>query len=88
VEKNNAKPETPCFCWVFGFSVIIPYGHSHATFMLRLGVNVKAMQRRMGHSTFATTMDCYAHVLEDLGREAADTLNDGLQGIMPIAKVR
>ena len=62
--------------------------HSHATFMLRLGVNVKAMQKRMGHSTFATTMDIYSHVLEDLGREAADTLNVGLQGIMPTAKVR
>ena len=56
--------------------------HSHATYMLRLGVNVKAMQKRMGHSTFATTMDTYSHVLEDMGREAADTLNAGLQGIV------
>jgi integrase len=56
--------------------------HSHATYMLRLGVNVKAMQKRMGHSTFSTTMDCYAHVLDDMGREAADTLNTGLRGIV------
>ena len=61
--------------------------HSHATYMLRLGVNVKAMQKRMGHSTFATTMDTYSHVLDDMGREAADTLNAGLQGIIPIASV-
>jgi len=56
--------------------------HSHATYMLRLGVNIKAMQKRMGHSTFSTTMDVYSHVLDDMGREAADTLNAGLQGIV------
>jgi len=56
--------------------------HSHATHMLKLGVSVKAMQQRMGHSTFSTTMDVYSHVLEDMGREAADTLNAGLQGIV------
>jgi len=56
--------------------------HSHATYMLKLGVSVKAMQQRMGHSTFSTTMDVYSHVLEDMGREAADTLNAGLQGIV------
>ena len=56
--------------------------HSHATYMLRLGVNIKAMQKRMGHSTFSTTMDVYSHVLDDMGREAADTLNSGLQGIV------
>ena len=56
--------------------------HSHASYMLRLGVNVKAMQKRMGHSTFSTTMDTYSHVLEDMGREAADTLNAGLQSIV------
>ena len=61
--------------------------HSHATYMLKLGVSVKAMQKRMGHSTFSTTMDCYAHVLDELGREAADTLNTGLQSIVPVANV-
>jgi len=40
------------------------------------------MQKRMGHSTFSTTMDTYSHVLDDMGREAADTLNAGLQGIV------
>ena len=63
--------------------------HSHATYMLRLGVNVKAMQKRMGHSTFSTTMDTYSHVLDDMGREAADTLNDGLQSIVvPVARTK
>ena len=60
--------------------------HSHATYMLRLGVNVKAMQKRMGHSTFSTTMDTYSHVLDDMGREAADTLNTGLQSIVASPK--
>jgi len=37
-------------------------------------------------------MDIYSHVLEDMGREAADTLNAGLQGIVansaPVARVK
>jgi len=56
--------------------------HSHATYMLRLGVNMKTLQKFMGHSTFSTTMDTYSHVLDDMGREAADTLNAGLLGIV------
>ena len=61
--------------------------HSHATYMLKLGVNVKAMQKRMGHSTFSTTMDTYSHVLDDMGREAADTLNAGLESIVPVVSM-
>jgi len=55
--------------------------HTNATFMLKLGVSTKIMQKNLGHSTFNTTMDIYSHVLEDMGREAAETLNDGLQSI-------
>jgi len=56
--------------------------HSHATYSLKMGVNAKALQKRMGHSTFSTTMDTYSHVLDDMGREAAETLNTGLQSIV------
>ena len=50
--------------------------------MLRLGINVKVMQKRAGHSTFATTMNTYSHVLDDMQKEAAEILNNGLQAII------
>ncbi|MCL2398535.1 MAG: site-specific integrase [Defluviitaleaceae bacterium] len=56
--------------------------HSHITYLLNLGINVKVIQSRAGHSTINTTLDTYSHVLDDMGREAADTLNDGLQSIV------
>ena len=63
--------------------------HTNATFMLKLGVSTKIMQKNLGHSTFNTTMDTYSHVLDDMGREAADTLNTGLQSIVvPVARTK
>jgi integrase len=46
--------------------------------MLKLGVNPKIAQRRLGHSNFSTTMDTYSHIIDDMGQEAAETLNTGL----------
>jgi integrase len=56
--------------------------HSNATFMLKLGVNVKAMQKRLGHSTFSTTMDIYSHAIEEITQEANKKLEAGLKDIM------
>ena len=56
--------------------------HSNATFMLQIGVPAKVMQKRLGHSTFGTTMDIYASVLDSMQEEAADTLNAGLESIL------
>jgi integrase len=36
--------------------------HTHATLMLKSGTNVKVIQERLGHASFATTMNLYAHV--------------------------
>jgi integrase len=60
--------------------------HSHITFMLRLGVSVKIMQQIAGHSTFNTTMDTYSHVLDDMQKEAAELLNNGLQDLLSKAQ--
>ncbi len=36
--------------------------HSHATILLQSGVNVKAVQTRLGHKTSEITLDIYSHV--------------------------
>lgn len=46
--------------------------HTHATLLLRRGVPVHVVSRRLGHATAAITLQVYAHVLGDMGRTAAD----------------
>jgi integrase len=48
--------------------------HTHATFLLDAGVDLKTISARLGHSSIALTADTYAHVTEQLDREAAARL--------------
>jgi len=43
----------------------------HATLMLQQGTNPKIAQERLGHSSFAITMDTYSHVVPGLQEQAA-----------------
>ena len=45
------------------------FRHTHATYLLERGVNIKTVQERLGHSTIQTTLNIYGHVLE--GRDAS-----------------
>lgn len=49
--------------------------HTHATWLLSKGVNVKVVSERLGHSNIRITLDTYSHVLESMQQEAIDTLN-------------
>jgi integrase len=46
--------------------------HTHGTLLLRRGVPVHVVSRRLGHASEAITLTVYAHVLPDQGRLAAD----------------
>ncbi|WP_438446822.1 tyrosine-type recombinase/integrase [Gorillibacterium sp. sgz5001074] len=50
--------------------------HTHATMLLQMGVNVKVVAERLGHSNVTTTLNTYAHVLPSMQKEVADKLND------------
>jgi integrase len=54
--------------------------HTHATFLLDAGVDLKTISARLGHSSIALTADTYAHVTEQLDREAAARLERYLNG--------
>ena len=45
--------------------------HFHATLLLQQGTNPKVVQERLGHSSFAITMDTYSHVAPGLQKQAA-----------------
>lgn len=46
--------------------------HSHATALLAAAQNPKVVQERLGHYSAAFTLDCYAAVLPNMQRDAAE----------------
>ncbi|MDU1601549.1 MAG: tyrosine-type recombinase/integrase [Clostridium sp.] len=52
--------------------------HSNATFLLKLGISMKVIQERLGHSIMQTTSDIYAHVTKDMNIEATNILSNSL----------
>lgn len=48
--------------------------HTAATLLIEAGVDLKAVQERLGHSTYKVTADIYAHVTKKMAREAANKL--------------
>ena len=50
--------------------------HTHATWLLESGVNIKAVSERLGHSSIRITLDTYAHVGQSMQEEAVKALNN------------
>lgn len=46
--------------------------HSHASLLVKLGVQPKVISERLGHSNIGITMDLYSHLYEEADREVAD----------------
>ena len=49
--------------------------HSHASVLIKQGVNIKVVQERLGHSSVQITLDTYSHVMPGM-QEAAATSFD------------
>src|SRR5437016_3045910 len=45
--------------------------HTHATRLLKAGVNPKVVQERLGHESIAITFDLYGHVMPSMGKDVA-----------------
>lgn len=54
--------------------------HTHATMLIENGANIKAVQKRLGHSKLSTTMDTYAHVTQKMNTDTVDILESVLKG--------
>jgi len=46
--------------------------HGAASLMLAAGVPIEVVSKRLGHANITLTMDTYSHLLEGVGREAAE----------------
>jgi integrase len=53
--------------------------HSHASQLLRAGVDAKVISKRLGHSRASFTMDVYAHLMPGQDAEAANRTDAGLR---------
>ncbi|MCR9202436.1 MAG: site-specific integrase [Planctomycetaceae bacterium] len=49
--------------------------HTQASLMLHAGVDLKVIQERLGHASYATTANMYTHLMKDAQRQAADRLS-------------
>ena len=49
--------------------------HTHATLLLSSGVNIKAVQERLGHKKPNITLDVYTHVTDEMRDFTLDVLN-------------
>lgn len=54
--------------------------HTSATLMLANGEHPKIVAERLGHSDIGMTMNRYSHVTMDMQRQAADRLDDLMEG--------
>ena len=57
--------------------------HTHATMLVTAGVNIKAVQQRLGHRDIATTLNTYAHCTDSMEREAVEAFEKLCEKILP-----
>ena len=55
--------------------------HTHATLLLKHGVNIKVISERLGHSSVTVTLNIYAHVLESMEETAPSTWAQIMSGV-------
>jgi integrase len=53
--------------------------HTHATMLMKNGINPKIVQERLGHSTINTTMNIYSHVTPTMQQDAVDGLTTQIE---------
>lgn len=54
--------------------------HTHASLMLKAGVQGKVMQERLGHSGIGITLDLYSHLMPGMDADAAQRFDALLEG--------
>ena len=50
--------------------------HSHATALIKAGVNPRVVQERLGHADVSITLNTYTHVLPEMDIDAAEKIDN------------
>lgn len=74
---THAALEGPCRCpgTVAKAPRIHDTRHSHASWLIAAGVNLPAIQRRLGHESITTTVDRYGHLVPETDDEISAALD-------------
>ena len=74
VELNRWSKRFPVLCRANGFEGFRFHDlrHTHASLMMGVGVPLKVVSERLGHSSVKVTGDLYSHVVPSVQRDAAD----------------
>ena len=86
MEINNAKPHIPCYYRVFGFSVIILYGHTNASLLISAGVDIVTLSGRLGHSDKGVTLNTYSHIIKSKEAEVANKMDIFYENLNSVPK--
>lgn len=54
--------------------------HTHATILLKQGVNPKIISERLGHTDISMTLSVYSHVLPNMQEEAVKNFGKSIFG--------
>ena len=57
--------------------------HTHATLLLENRANMKDIQKRLGHSKLATTMDTYSHVTSKMKNNTVNIFENITKNLPP-----
>ena len=60
--------------------------HTQASLMLAAGVDLKVIQKRLGHRDFATTANTYSHLLQNAENEAVEKMAAMMQNTLKKSK--
>ncbi|UXS59949.1 tyrosine-type recombinase/integrase [Staphylococcus ureilyticus] len=53
--------------------------HTHISTLAQLGINLKAIQDRVGHSDYKTTLEIYTHVTDQMAKDMMNKLEEAKQ---------
>ncbi|WP_180379974.1 tyrosine-type recombinase/integrase, partial [Enterococcus faecalis] len=55
--------------------------HTHATFLIEAGANIKYVSTRLGHKNINITLDVYSDVLKEEEKETADLMDKLIENL-------
>ncbi len=59
--------------------------HTYTTLLIAQGVHAKFIQAQLGHASIETTMDCYGHLLPEVGCQVGEQLDSQVFGAHVVA---
>lgn len=57
------------------------FRHTHTSLLIEAGVDLKAIQHRVGHTDINTTMNIYAYMTKNMKEKASQAFSERMKGL-------